>query len=93
VRLQRILSSLCRLLQVTDRQLFKMALQRNLCFYNAIVVANEKHAREEVFEGYEHITTNISHRIATYISSTEWKDLAEKTRIEVKARLDHLIPR
>lgn len=87
-RLQRELSNLCRLLQVADPQLFKMALQKNLCFYNAVVVANEKHAREDVFEGYEHITTDVSRRIATYISSEEWKELAEKTRQDIKARLN-----
>ncbi|MBP7045197.1 MAG: hypothetical protein KBE23_20760 [Chloroflexi bacterium] len=92
-RLQRELSNLCRLLQVTNQQLFKMSLQENLCSYNAIVVANEKYASEDVFEGYEHITPNINHRIATYISSEEWKELAEKTRQVIIIRLNHLLPK
>ncbi len=50
-------------------------------------MADEKYAREDVFEGYEHITEDINRRIATYISSDEWKSLAEETRLEVKNRL------
>ena len=90
VRLQRELSNLCRLMEITELQeFFKIALSnKDLCFYNAIVVADEKHARENVFEGYAHITNDISRRIATYISSDEWKDLAEKTRQEIKKRLN-----
>ncbi len=89
VRLQRELSNLCHLLQIADQQqLFKVALQKNLCFYNAVVVADEIHAREEVFEGYEYITTDVARRIATYISSQEWKALAEKTRQDVKLRMN-----
>jgi hypothetical protein len=73
VRLQRELSNLCRLMEITEQQeLFKIALSnKDLCFYNAVVVADEKHAREDVFEGYGHITHDVSRRIATYISSDE----------------------
>lgn len=80
-RLQRELTSLCLVLGTTNKDFFKMALgNKNLCFYNAIVVADEKYAREAVFEGYEHVTSDVKRRLATYISSEQWQFLAEETR-------------
>lgn len=87
VRLHRTLSNLCRLLEISDQRLFKMSLSKDLCFYNAVVVANQKHAKLDVFEGYQHVVNDVERRIATYISSDDWKEVAEKTRQVIQAKL------
>ncbi len=87
VRLQRTLSQLCRLLDIPAEHLFKMSLSKDLCYYNAIVIADQRHASPNVFDGYQYVLDQINRRIATYVSSEKWKELAEMTRQKILAKL------
>lgn len=80
-RLSQRLSDLCGYLGVQADQKIRMALLSNTsCSYNAVVVADHQYARPDLFKGYQHVTRDIEHRIATYIGSTSWVEVAEATR-------------
>jgi hypothetical protein len=81
VRLDRLLSDLCRLLNVPAVKSIRMGLLSNTtCSYNAVVVADHQYARIQLFRGYQYVAQSAKHRIATYIGSTRWNEVAEQTR-------------
>jgi hypothetical protein len=78
-RLDNLLASICDVLDLSaDRRIRTGLLQE--CIFNAVVVADNRYAGVTLFEAYKHIPRDASRRIATYIGSTEWKAVAEKTR-------------
>jgi hypothetical protein len=84
VRLERLLADLCRLLHIsTDRQIRIALLSNTECSYNAIVVADQQYADVELFQGYQYVTPEAKRRVATYIGSTKWTEVAEQTRRSV----------
>lgn len=85
-RLDRLLDNICGPLNISPTQKIRYSLL-NECAYNAIVVANEVFGQEKIFHGFHHITPTPNRRIATYIGSTRWKSVAEKTRQAVTAYL------
>ena len=87
VRLDEKLANLLRILNVSANHTIRMGLLGN-CSYNAVVVADHHYAKVELFQGYEHVTHEVEHRVATYIGSTEWKQVAEKTRKSVVQTLN-----
>ena len=88
--LQNMLSGLCGQLQLTADQRIKFGLLADTA-YNAVIVANDKHATATVFEGYDQVTTDASKCFATYIGSNDWDALAEATRKVLLKRLSHLL--
>lgn len=91
VRLDRLLSDLCRLLNVRAAQSIRMGLLSNTtCSYNAVVVADHQYARIRLFRGYQYVAQSAEHRIATYIGSTRWNEVAEQTRQFVLKKLRRL---
>ncbi|RLC78329.1 MAG: hypothetical protein DRJ03_25420 [Chloroflexi bacterium] len=90
-RLERQLVELFRLLDVpTDRKLRIALLSNTKCSYNAVVVANHQYACIELFEGYQFVTSDVQRRIATYIGSVDWSEIAEQTRVSVIRTLKRL---
>ena len=90
-RLERDLVDLCRLLNIqADRKLRIALLSNTECSYNAVVVANYQYAEVELFKGYQYVTPDVQHRIATYIGSSDWPELAEQTRKSVEEILRRL---
>lgn len=86
VRLEQQLDGLIGPLGLSAEEKVKLALvQRGA--YNAVIVANDFYANENLFEGYEHVTSDKNKRIATYIGSKNWKMLASKTWKIVKGIL------
>ena len=86
VRLEQQLDSLLAPLGLNTEDKVKVALvQRGA--YNAVVVADDKYANEDLFEGYEYVTKDQQKRIATYIGSKNWKMLASKTWKASKSKL------
>jgi hypothetical protein len=91
VRLDRLLTDLCRLLDIpSDRKIRMALLSSTVCAYNAVVVADHQYEKADLFQGYEHITQDVQHRIATYIGSTSWSEVAEVTRKSVCQVLQNL---
>jgi hypothetical protein len=86
VRLDDLLSQLCKSLNLSTTREIRIGLLSQ-CSYNAVVVADNKHAKIELFEGYEHVTQDVKRRIATYIGSSEWKEIAASTRQFIVQRL------
>jgi hypothetical protein len=83
-RLDRALSDLCERLGVhTDQRIRIALLSSTSCSYNAVVVADHQYARHDLFEGYQHVTKDAEHRVATYIGSTSWAKVAEIVRQSV----------
>jgi hypothetical protein len=91
VRLSRLLSDLCQSLNVPSDQMIRMGLLSNTaCLYNAVIVADHQYAEIELFQGYQYVAQNVEHRIATYIGSTSWSEVAEQTRRFVLKKLGRL---
>lgn len=81
VRLERLLSSLCRVLDIPLSRQIRIALLSNtVCSYNAVVVADHQYAKVELFQGYQYVTQYAERRIATCVGSTKWAEVAEQTR-------------
>jgi hypothetical protein len=79
VRIDKELADLLRVLKIPANKTIRMGLLAD-CSYNAVIVADHQYAKIELFEGYEHITQDAEQRVATYISSTKWVEVAEETR-------------
>ncbi len=81
-RLDRLLSQAINMLQLPVDQQARFALLAE-CDYNAVVVADDKYAKESLFDGYRHVTTDPSRHVATYIGSKNWCKFAELVRNSV----------
>lgn len=66
----------------TTKQLRLGLIATSSC--NAVVVANTQFASEDMFVGYEHVTPEISQRIATFLGAVDWRTLATETNNSVK---------
>ncbi len=86
VRLDRLLADVSRSLSVTADQSIRMSLLAK-CGYNAVVVAEQSYATPNLFEGYQHVTTEVDRHIATYIGANGWAQVAEETRRAVSSIL------
>lgn len=87
-RLGRRLAELCNALDVSADQRIRMALlSGETCAYNAVVVADHGYQDVSLFEGYAHVTPNAACRVATYIGSESWREVAESARRFVCAKL------
>jgi hypothetical protein len=74
-RLEDLLDRTIMPLQADTTQQLRLALiKTSSC--NSVVVADTHFAKEELFNGYHHVTPEIAKRIATYIGSTNWRELA-----------------
>jgi hypothetical protein len=86
VRLEQQIDGLLGPMDLNTEDKVKFALvQRGA--YNAVVVADDQYANEDLFEGYEYVTEDQKKRIATYIGSKNWKLLASKTWWATKSKL------
>lgn len=81
-RLDRQLEEVLNQLSISPEKSLRMALLAE-CRYDAAIIANDKYANIDLFTGFEHVVNDINRRIATYIGSTCWVDVAEQTRISV----------
>lgn len=91
VRLNRYLADLCNMLGVPADQRIRIALlSSTACSFNAVVVADQRHEKVELFQGYQYIVQDVSRRTATYIGSTYWSEVAESTRQSVMRKLKRL---
>ena len=86
-RLDRLLSSLCSAIGLTANQTIRAGFLRNQEIYNAFAIADDQHARYEMFSCYHRVSSNPYKCIATYIGSDEWTQLAENVRTQVITRL------
>lgn len=78
-RLDRTLAEVYRSLNSSPEQSIRYGLLAK-SHYNAVVVADDQHADPSLFVGYHRLRQLPNERIATYISATNWKELAEITR-------------
>lgn len=85
-RLDRLLSQALAPLNLTVVQKERMGLLLD-CTYNAVVVADDKYADKDIFNGYQFVTEEVEKRIATYIGATSWKRVAEDVRRSVRQTL------
>jgi len=91
IRLERLLFGLCKLLDLHSTKKIRMALLSDTeCSYNAVIVADHQYAEAELFQGYQYITSDARRRIATYVGSTKWAQVAEQTRQYVFRNLEQL---
>lgn len=81
-RLEELLERTLVPLQPSNDQQLRLGLIK-LSSYNAVVVSNSRHARESLFDGYEHISYDITKRIATYLGAENWRALALRTNAVV----------
>lgn len=79
IPLDRLLDQVCGKLGFSPQQNIRMAMLSD-CVYNATVVADERYARVQLFQGYEHIVPDRSRRVATYVGASNWQQFAELTR-------------
>jgi hypothetical protein len=75
-----LLQSLGHSIQSNLRQ----SLLRNSCEFNAAVVANEKYANSNLFEGFSNIIDDPNKCIGIYLGSNEWKIFSNNVQIEIK---------
>jgi len=85
-RLDRLADQLCHALGLSTSQVLRVGLISE-CLYNAVVVADDRYATVDLFEGYEHVTDDVQRRVATYLGADDWRGFAEHVRALVKATL------
>lgn len=88
IRLDIMLSNVSQTLGLTADQQARHALLVS-CAFNAVVVADHRHASSGLFDGYQHVTGDPGRHIATYIGSVNWVTFAERVRISVKSMLQN----
>ncbi|HZQ06533.1 MAG TPA: hypothetical protein VFD70_08120 [Anaerolineae bacterium] len=79
IRLGDLVDNVGAYLELTFSQEVRAALLGD-CAYNAVVVADDQFSAPDLFEGYERITNDVMKRIATYIGSRNWKEVATETQ-------------
>jgi hypothetical protein len=85
-RLHDAVAQLCEMLDYRSDEAIRLGLCVK-CAFNAVVIADDKYANESLFLGYDKIDRLTSERIATYIGSEDWKQLAEDVRSAVVDQL------
>jgi len=86
-RLEGKVGELCQSLRITTDQALRAGLISR-CTYNVTVVADEQYSSADLFEGYEHVTSQVERRVATYIGAQHWEAFAERVRGQVKQTLE-----
>lgn len=83
IRLDNKLEEISSVLQWQAPRQLRNALLGE-CMFHGTVVADESHASEAQFEGYQYIVSDIARRHAMYVGSSSWHQVAEASRIWVK---------
>ena len=82
-KLERLLASAYNCLNQNSNQILRMGLIRNQSRFNAMIVADDHHARPARFESYSRIARPTTEKIATYIGAGAWQTFAENIRVKV----------
>jgi hypothetical protein len=83
IRLDSMLEQISLVLEWQASRQLRSALL-GTCAFHGTVVADESHAREADFEGYQHVVTDIARRHAMYLGSSSWRQVAEACRLWVQ---------
>ena len=79
-KLERLLVSAFHGLHKTGSHALRVGLIRNQNRLNAMLVADDQHARPDRFEIYSRIPRQPADKIATYIGADQWQIFAESIR-------------
>lgn len=82
-RLDRLLAGLLHTIKQPANQRIRAGLLGHKMAFNAVVVADDQHARYEMFSCYHRVSDVPEDCIGTYIGSESWKQLAESVRVQV----------
>jgi hypothetical protein len=86
VRLHRMLSQVAGSLALSPDQELKDGIVA-ACSYNAVVFANHKYAKPELFNGYRHVVPQPLRRVATFVGAAKWVEFAEAVQAQVLSSL------
>jgi hypothetical protein len=83
VRLHRMVSQVADSLGLATNEKLRDSVIADAA-YNAVVVANHKHAKPDMFEGYKHVVSDVQRRIGTYVGAKAWVGFGGAVQKSVK---------